>query len=220
MSTSFFNDLGGGISSIFGGLGDLAEASAYSKASKIAASNAQIETRTGAINEMMASRKIYQSIGAEKAQTATAGFAASGSALDLLRSSVQQGALTKQLIANQTAITAQGYMQESAAYSGMATAAKAAGTGGIVGGLLQGAGALLSIFSDRRLKQDITEVGEFQPGIKLYRFRYLGQKTIYQGVMADEVEKVYPNAVVQDQYGFKMVHYGDIGLELMKVVYA
>lgn len=209
-----FGGLGAGISSIFGGLGDFAEANAYSKASKIAASNAQIEERTTALNEEMASRKIFQTIGSERAQTASAGFAMSGSALDLLRSSTEQGALTKQIIANQGQIQAQGYLQEAAAYKGMEKAANTSGIGGIVGGVL---GAVGSLFSDRRLKEDIRFVSLFKPGINLYSFTYTGDKQRYVGVMADEVEKVHPEAVVTDKTGFKKVHYAYLGLELKRV---
>lgn len=209
-----FGGLGGGISDIFGGLGDFAEANAYSKASKIAASNAAIEVRTTALNEEMASRKIYQTIGSEKAGTAAAGFSNSGTALDLLRSSTEQGALTKQIIANQGQITAQGYLQESAAYKGMEKAANNAGIGGIIGGVL---GAVGSIFSDRRLKSDIKFVSIFRPGVNFYSFTYAGDDQRYIGVMADEVEKFMPEAVVLDNNGFKRVHYSMLGIELQRV---
>lgn len=63
------------------------------------------------------------------------------------------------------------------------------------------AGALLS---DRRLKTNIEKKGEAF-GLPVYSFRYVwGEDSI--GFMADEVEKVYPEAV-SEVNGYKMVNY-------------
>ena len=63
--------------------------------------------------------------------------------------------------------------------------------------------------SDRRLKKDIELVGETPGGFNVYSFEYLwGEKAI--GVMADEVEKVLPDAVVMDESGYQMVDYSRI----------
>lgn len=68
------------------------------------------------------------------------------------------------------------------------------------------AGALGSIFSDRRLKEDIRKVGETDSGLNVYTYRYKGQAKVHMGVMAQEVEKVYPDAVTEVE-GVKMVDY-------------
>jgi hypothetical protein len=66
-------------------------------------------------------------------------------------------------------------------------------------------------FSDRRLKRDIRKVGTMHKGkLNVYEFRYLGSQTKEIGVMADEVAKVYPDAVNKADSGYLMVNYSKI----------
>lgn len=74
-----------------------------------------------------------------------------------------------------------------------------------LGGLF-GLGANL-IASDRRLKEDIKKVGKTDGGLNLYTFKYKAGGPMQLGVMAQEVEKTKPEAVV-DVGGFKAVDYG------------
>jgi Chaperone of endosialidase len=78
----------------------------------------------------------------------------------------------------------------------------------------------MSRTSDRRLKQDIVRVGEHPSGFGLYLFRY---KPAYRdrcgharpfGVMADEVERVMPEAVVMHPEGYGMVCYPMLGIDI------
>jgi hypothetical protein len=68
--------------------------------------------------------------------------------------------------------------------------------------------------SDTRLKRDITQVGEVDDGIGLYRYRYLWSDTIYVGVMAQEVAAVVPEAVQRGADGYMRVDYARLGLRL------
>ena len=53
-------------------------------------------------------------------------------------------------------------------------------------------------------------------GLELYRFRYTGDdRTLYVGVMAQEVQKIDPGAVSHDRDGYLMVDYDRIGLKFM-----
>lgn len=87
-----------------------------------------------------------------------------------------------------------------------------------LGGLMGGAASLFTAFSDRRLKENIKEVGVDQrTALTLYEFNYKDRpQTKFIGVMADEVELVYPEAVAEKD-GFKAVHYGMLGIELKEV---
>ena len=67
-------------------------------------------------------------------------------------------------------------------------------------------------FSDKRLKTDIEKVGK-KNGFNLYSFRFKGHATKFVGVMAQEVEKIMPEAV-GERDGFLTVDYDKIGLEL------
>jgi hypothetical protein len=84
-------------------------------------------------------------------------------------------------------------------------------------GALIGAGA--SIFaSDRRLKENIVLVGQDEAtNLNLYEFNYTGNPTRLRGVMADEVEPRFPDAVVYDDMGFASVNYQLLGIEMKEV---
>ena len=95
------------------------------------------------------------------------------------------------------------YNQQMAAYNAMMSGAtSAAGTA---------AGAGIGMYSDRRLKKNIVRIGTHALGIGLYTWDYIwGQP--FTGVMADEVEKVMPEAVGTHPSGFKWVNYKMLGL--------
>jgi hypothetical protein len=66
----------------------------------------------------------------------------------------------------------------------------------------------MSWFSDRRLKEDIKQVGKAENGLPIYKFKYKGdpKEQTHIGFMADEVEKIHPEAV-GESHGFKTVDY-------------
>ena len=70
--------------------------------------------------------------------------------------------------------------------------------------------------TDIRLKQDITPPARLDNGLELYRFRYRGSdRTEYVGVMAQEVQKIEPQAVWRDRSGYLVVNYDRIGVKFM-----
>lgn len=77
-----------------------------------------------------------------------------------------------------------------------------------LGGMAAGAGIFK--FSDRRLKFDVKRIGKLGK-FNLYSYRYAGSKDRHEGVMADEVKKVMPSAVVRHRNGFDTVNYSMIG---------
>lgn len=88
-----------------------------------------------------------------------------------------------------------------------------------VGGLLGGAAKL---YSDRRLKENIEQVGvDEATGLNLYEFNYIADPhTRYVGVMADEVEKVMPEAVIVGDGGYKAVDYDMLDIEFKEADHA
>lgn len=80
---------------------------------------------------------------------------------------------------------------------------------GILGMLGLGLQAAPLMFSDRRLKENIKRVGETDDGLGVYTYRYKGSPVTLMGVMAQEVEKVKPEAVGEIG-GYKAVDYGAI----------
>lgn len=81
-----------------------------------------------------------------------------------------------------------------------------------MGGLFGLASAGIGLFSDRRLKDDIRPVGKLDNGLTVYSYRYKGDVVSQIGLMADEVEKIHPEAIVDDPSGFKRVRY-DLAVE-------
>jgi hypothetical protein len=69
--------------------------------------------------------------------------------------------------------------------------------------------------SDVRLKRDIVLIDHLPNGLGLYRYRYLWSDTVYVGVMAQEVAKAVPEAVVAGADGFLRVNYALLGTTLM-----
>lgn len=71
-----------------------------------------------------------------------------------------------------------------------------------------------SIFSDERLKEDVQRLSaEAEPGIPLASFRFKGGTQRHVGVIAQDVEKVRPDAVHTDAAtGFKKVDYSKLRL--------
>lgn len=80
-------------------------------------------------------------------------------------------------------------------------------------GLMQGGMSAAMMFSDRRLKTDITLLTKHvKTGLFIYEYRYKWDDPNIRrlGFMADEVEKVYPEAVHTTSAGYKMVNYARI----------
>jgi hypothetical protein len=81
------------------------------------------------------------------------------------------------------------------------------------------AGAGIAKYSDARLKTDIKLKGiDFTTNLAIYEFAYKAAPTIrYRGVMAQDVEKVYPQAVVEGADGYKRVRYDMLGMSMERV---
>ena len=82
------------------------------------------------------------------------------------------------------------------------------------GGILGGATSLIGLglqaaplFSDARLKEDITPVGKLHDGQNIYSYRYKGDPHTHIGLLAQEVEETHPEAVIEHPSGYKMVDY-------------
>lgn len=81
------------------------------------------------------------------------------------------------------------------------------GRQGLLGAGMQAGGTALGMIAacDRRLKTDIEEVGRLNNGLPLYKFRYKGNDKIHINVMAQDVEKVKPEAIIEID-GYKHVN--------------
>jgi hypothetical protein len=116
-------------------------------------------------------------------------------------------------LGSQTSGTTQGTQQMSGAQQ---FGAIASGISSLLGtaagvnanGATSGGSSLLGLLtrSDRRLKEDIEPVGALFDGTPVYGYRYKGAPAYHIGLMAQDVEKATPHAVVEIN-GYKAVDY-------------
>jgi hypothetical protein len=85
--------------------------------------------------------------------------------------------------------------------------------GGMMGGGGRGGGMGGGRRSDITLKHDIALIGYLENGIGFYRFAYNGSDTAYVGVMAQDVQRVRPDAVTRGRDGYLRVFYDKLGVK-------
>ena len=74
------------------------------------------------------------------------------------------------------------------------------------------------ILSDMRLKENIEPAGIDEiTGLNLYDFNYKWNPKRFRGVMAQEVQEMYPEAVYTSGAGWLAVYYDVLGIEMKEV---
>jgi hypothetical protein len=133
LGASTFDAAGGAVKDLFAGnaanikaKGNLLQAQQYDLAAELALKNKQFAETSTAIKEQQTQRQIETVVGQQQADVAAGGFASSGSALDLLRDSMSQGALTKAVAGQQGLIEEAGYQEQADSYKIMAQSARLA----------------------------------------------------------------------------------------------
>ncbi len=144
---SALSSAGGAVSSLFGAKGARESGASYDEAAGFALRNRDIARQATAIKQAQDERNIFKTIGKQRAQIGEAGFAESGTALDLLADSASQGALTKALTTEQGVIAENSYAEQAAQFSGLSASARSSATGQEFGGVLSLAAAGLSGYS-------------------------------------------------------------------------
>lgn len=135
LGQAFFSDISASVSDLFQAdadrakaAGDRLEANQYSEAAAFADQNVQFTENSTAIQEAQANRSFMQTQGGVQADIAANGFANSGSALDILADSANQGALKQAVLQQQGLITEAGYKEQADSYRTMTQAANLAAT--------------------------------------------------------------------------------------------
>lgn len=99
------------------------------------------------------------------------------------------------------------YAQQMAGYNSQlaANAQQQSALGGLFGSL----GSMFGMLSDKRAKENIKAVGKTNDGQTVYSYNYKGDSKPQMGLIAQEVKKKHPGAVMKDKAsGFYMVDYG------------
>ena len=121
---------GSGVSDIFAGFGDIdkmkadeLESGQYTEAAQFAGEEAEYSQDSTAIQMAQKNREATMAMGKTASEVAGAGFAANGSALDIMRSNAQQGALATAVTSENGQIQTQGYQEQQQSFETMATIA-------------------------------------------------------------------------------------------------
>ncbi len=68
--------------------------------------------------------------------------------------------------------------------------------------------------SDKRLKENIREIGNLCDLLPLYEYNYVGSTETVRGIMAQDAEKLIPDAVITGKSGYKAVNYDRVAAAL------
>jgi hypothetical protein len=101
------------------------------------------------------------------------------------------------------------YQGQLNSYNTQVGAANSANSGAL--GTLGTLGSAVIMMSDARLKKNLSSFGKLKNGIPVYKFSYLWDNISRIGVMAQDVLKVIPNAVLVHPSGYMMVDYSKLG---------
>lgn len=71
--------------------------------------------------------------------------------------------------------------------------------------------------SDARIKTDIAWLRMGKHGLPIYRYRYKGMPEVFEGVMAQDVANIRPDALVRWPNGLLAVDYGRLGMAMQRV---
>jgi hypothetical protein len=159
--SSTFTNLSGAVGDLFAAEGhkikaegNRVEAENYDLASQFSLQNVEFTKTSTAIKTSQTERENTKMLGGVSADVAGAGFAASGSALDILHESAAQGALTKSVGEFQGLITEAGYEQQAKSYQNMAKAARmaadaedTAALGATITGGIKGIASIATLFT-------------------------------------------------------------------------
>jgi hypothetical protein len=122
---------------------------------------------------------------------------------------METGSAIARLQAERGAALAGGELGQAKAFSGILNLpAQVLGMQYGAGGKM-GQPGLSNVFSDRRLKKNIKQIGARPDGLNVYEFDYIWGGGRQVGLMAQEVQSVYPGAV-SESGGYLMVDYSKV----------
>ena len=84
-------------------------------------------------------------------------------------------------------------------------------------GMLGNLGGSAIMASDKTLKENIVKVGQSPLGFNIYEWNYLWSPERFRGVIAQEVQKIKPQAVLSNIFGYLMVDYSKLDVRMEKV---
>ena len=78
-------------------------------------------------------------------------------------------------------------------------------------------GSVLARASDKTLKENIVKVGKSPSGFNIYEWNYLWSPERFRGVIAQEVQKIKPQAVLSNIFGHLLVDYSKLDVNMERI---
>jgi len=154
----------------------------------------EIERQYGRLGGMADIGRVTQQNLAQIGQSSAAGTGTAG---------LQTGTNVANLLSQQGAALAGGELGEAKAYGQLFNLPAQ------FLGMQMGAGRNTNLFSDIRLKKNIKKISTRPDGLNVYEFDYIWGGSRQIGLMAQEVQGVYPDAV-SESGGYLMVNYSKV----------
>ena len=85
------------------------------------------------------------------------------------------------------------------------------------GATMNAVGNIATMFSDKTLKENIVKVGQSPSGFNVYEWNYLWSPERFRGVIAQEVQKIKPKAVLSNIFGHLMVDYSKLDVNMERI---
>ena len=107
--------------------------------------------------------------------------------------------------------------QAQGAYDANKYASEMQGYGSKMNALGNIAGAGIGKYSDKTLKENIVKVGQSPSGFNIYEWNYLWSPERFRGVIAQEVQKIKPKAVLSNIFGHLLVDYSKLDVNMERI---
>jgi len=85
------------------------------------------------------------------------------------------------------------------------------------GARMNAIGNIATMLSDKTLKENIVKVGQSPSGFNIYEWNYLWSPERFRGVIAQEVQKIKPKAVLSNIFGHLMVDYSKLDVNMERI---
>ena len=85
------------------------------------------------------------------------------------------------------------------------------------GATMNAVGNIATAFSDKTLKENIVKVGQSPSGFNVYEWNYLWSPERFRGVIAQEVQKIKPKAVLSNIFGHLLVDYSKLDVNMERI---
>lgn len=196
--------LGYGVQGLSSYMGGQAQAAGYvggKTSAEFASAEAKRRGQYGSWRSLLGTKR---TLGSQRNALGVAGIEMEGTAIDILAETAKELTLDRIMELRNARVESYGQSMAAKDYGRAASAAKSASTIGAIGA---GIGAAGLLFSDARCKQGIVPITDALARVRQLaakQYKYIGSDIECIGLIAQDIEKVLPEAV-KEQDGLKLV---------------